>query len=77
MKKWKKKTILWVAVTEDELQLPIAVTDTSIEMAEYFGVTQFTLRRWSSEYKAGLRRYPRVISVRIEGEEDAERMDNQ
>lgn len=39
------KKYLWIAVTADELELPIAVADSQSQLAEILGIKLDTLRR--------------------------------
>lgn len=42
---------LWVAVTQDEYELPVAVADTARELAEMFGVKTMTVISDVSRYR--------------------------
>lgn len=59
---------VFMKVTTDELSLPIAVANSTRELAEICGVTQANVQRgiWSS----GKVKYPIYISVNIEEDEE-------
>ena len=55
---------LWMAVTADEYELPIAVTETARELAEIFGTTTNnvqTLERGGYSGKISGRKYVKVL----------------
>lgn len=60
----KKKPCLWMIVTLDELELPIAVFDSAKEMAEFSGITVDSIYSEISHEKYGLQKrtkYKKVI----------------
>lgn len=63
-----KDKILWLRVTQDKYELPIAVADSSYEMSLMFGDTPRAIVEKASQY----RRYNKMTpyrSVRISREE--------
>ncbi len=59
---------IWMKVTCDEMSLPLAVADTSVELALMCGTTPNTVRSTWSHYRAGRIKYPSFICV--EGDEN-------
>jgi hypothetical protein len=54
---------LYMAVTTDEYELPLAVTDTAVELARMYGVTPKALRKIAARENQGRdgRKFVRVI----------------
>ena len=53
-----KQRYLWLAVTADEYELPLAVEDTAAELARRLGVSEDTVR--VMEYRGKNERYRRT-----------------
>ena len=65
-----KKAIVWMAVSQDELRLPIAIADTAKELAELLGKTENNVKSSASKCKHGVYKNPRYIAVRIDEESE-------
>lgn len=61
----KKLTPLWLMVTKDKYQLPLAVADTSVELAKMVGVKPSTIIKSVTH-----RRKSRYIRIYVDLEED-------
>lgn len=68
---------IWLAVTQDEYQLPIAVADTAQELAEIMGVKRITIissvsrgRREIRKTNRGVRRKYFCVDVKNDEEEE-------
>ena len=66
---------MWVAVTQDEYELPVAVADTARELAEAMGVKTMTVvssvsrkRRQKTKTNRGAKR--RYYCVEVDGSEE-------
>ncbi len=77
MSKYKPKDgcrTVWMKVTLDEYELPLAIADTSVELAEILGVTSKTIyssmshakHRWGTHKRTPYRK------IRIELDDDDE-----
>lgn len=53
-----KQRYLWMAVTADEYELPLAVEDTAAALARWLGVSENTVR--TVEYRGKNERYRRT-----------------
>jgi len=60
---------VWMKVTCDEYALPMAIADTSVELAKMCGTTPNTVVSTWSHYQKGRIKYPSYICVILEGEE--------
>ena len=65
-----KKSIVWMAVSQDELRLPIAIADTAKELAELLGTTENNVKSSTSKSKHGVYKNSRYIAVRIDEESE-------
>ena len=65
-----KKAIVWMAVSQDELRLPIAIADTAKELAELLGTTENNVKSSASKCKHGVYKNSRYIAVRIDEESE-------
>ena len=65
-----KKAIVWMAVSQDELSLPIAIADTAKELAELLGTTENNVKSSASKCKHGVYKNSRYIAVRIDEESE-------
>ena len=67
---------VWMKVTNDKYELPLAIADTAKELATICHVSEHSIHK-SHTYK-GKGKYRRAIyiCVKVEEDEDAERMDN-
>ena len=61
---------MWMAVTADEYEHPIAIADTSTELAEMLGVTPDTIRTNLHRQKNGAVSGRRIVKVRKDDEID-------
>lgn len=48
-----KKERIWMKISDDQYELPVAVADTAIELAQLCGVTVNTIYAQLSRVKAG------------------------
>lgn len=60
------KMKIWMKVTCDELSLPLAVADTSSELAEMCGTTPNAVVSTWSHYRKGRITYPSYICVKVD-----------
>ena len=61
---------MWIKVTNDKYELPVAVGETAVELAEMLGVTTDVIYSSVSHFKAG--RIKKSLYLKIEeGDEDA------
>ena len=60
-----KQRYLWLAVTADEYELPLAVENTAAELARRLGVSENTVR--TKEYRGKNERYRRTKKGPIPG----------
>lgn len=58
-----KKRVLWLEVTQDEYELPLAVADTSAQLAKICGTSQNYVCSSASHYNAGRLKKTRFRSV--------------
>ena len=61
-----KKNYLWMAVTADKYEHPIAIADTSTELAEMLGVAPDTIRTNLHRQKNGAVSGRRIVKVERE-----------
>lgn len=61
---------IWMKVTCDELSLPLAVADTSSELAKMCGTTPNTVVSTWSHYRKGRIKHPSFICVDVERDYD-------
>ena len=59
-----RKGYLWMAVTADEYEHPIAIADSSTELAEMLGVDPSTIRTNLHRHKNGVGSGRRIVKVR-------------
>ena len=57
---------LYIAVTRDKYQLPMAVAETTEELARLMGVSVGTIRSHLSKVKSGIIKKPKYEKVVIE-----------
>lgn len=60
--------VLWMMVSSDELELPIAVADTATELARMVGVNYNTIYSTISHTKTGQIKKTRYIRVEVDDE---------
>ena len=65
-----KKAIVWMAVSQDELRLPIAIADTAKELAELLGTTENNVKSSASKNKHGVYKNSQYIAVKIDEESE-------
>lgn len=58
--------ILYIAVTRDKYQLPMAVAETTEELARMIGASNSTIRSHLYKVKSGIVKKPRYEKVVIE-----------
>lgn len=68
--------MLWLAVTADELELPIIVADSSVELAEKLGTTPTAIRVRACKQKNGLKCGVRIYRIDVLEDEDLKEGDN-
>ena len=61
---------LWLEVTRDKYELPVAVADSIKELARIVGVSRDNIKSSASKHRRGLVKRSRFVSVEIEDEED-------
>lgn len=61
-----KQKYLWLAVTPDKYELPLAVCDTSKELGLLFGISGVTVKRCIDQGSDGSRSGRKFVKVRIE-----------
>ena len=66
----RKKAIVWMAVSQDELSLPVAIADTAKELAKILGTTENNVKSSDSKFKHGVYKNSRYIAVRIDEESE-------
>lgn len=62
--------ILWLEVTNDKYELPVAVADTSDELGRMVGVTGNTIRKMVYKHRKGLVDHTRYILLRIDDNDE-------
>ena len=68
--------MLWLAVTADELELPIVVADSSSELAEKLGTTPTAIRVRAHKKQDGSKAGVRIYRIDVLEEEDLKEGDN-
>ena len=63
---------VWMKVTDDELELPIAVANSAKELAQILGIEKQTIYAAISRFRSGERGYCPYRVVEIEEEDDDE-----
>ena len=63
-----KRPYVWVAYQKESPYLPIAVADTSVELAKTLGISEVNIRSAVSKHRHGKIKRPRYMCVYI-GEE--------
>lgn len=58
--------VIYMAISQDKYELPLAVADTVVELAKMLGVSKNTIYSTMSKYKAGERKKPKYIKVKID-----------
>lgn len=56
--------MVWMKVTNDELELPVAVADSAVELAKILGVNPNSIASIYSKYQSGIAkscRYRKVV----------------
>lgn len=62
---------IWMKVTQDEYALPLAIADSSYELAKICGTTANNVRSTVAKGKSGIIKNPSFIVVKVEeGETD-------
>ncbi|SCW67946.1 hypothetical protein SAMN05660484_02478 [Eubacterium ruminantium] len=57
---------IWMYVTLDEYELPVAVADTAAELAKMIGCTANNIYSAYTHYKKGRHKRSRVVKVEVE-----------
>ena len=60
-----RKEYLWLAVTPDQYELPLAVADTAEQLAEMFGLTRGSVINLVSKNAPGSRSGRKFIKVEV------------
>ena len=58
--------VLWLEVTKDKYELPLAVADTQSELAKMRGTTKEKIRTSYSKYKLGIAKSCKYRRVEVE-----------
>ena len=61
---------VWMEVTKDRYELPVAVADSIKELARIVGVSRDNIKSSASKRRRGLLKRSRFVSVEIEDEEE-------
>ena len=64
------KKILWLKVTQDQYELPLAITDTAQEMAELYDVSIQAVKSSASDYNKDRRKCTPFRSVKLSDEDE-------
>lgn len=67
------KKSLWLEVTQDKYELPVAVASNPYELAEMTGTTPGGIKSMVSKYKHGKVKQCRWRKVEVEDEDDEEK----
>lgn len=62
--------VVYIKVTDDEYEFPVAIADTVAELARIVGTNEKTIRSAISHHKAGRRHFCIYRAVDIGNEED-------
>lgn len=65
----KRKRSLWLMVTKDKYELPIAVADTAPQLAQVTGCSENLIRSSATRQKNGQWKYSRFVQVEITEED--------
>ena len=57
---------VWMKVTQDEYELPLAIADTSVELAQICGTTANSIRSTVAKARKGIIRNPSYVLVMVE-----------
>lgn len=57
---------VWIAVSQDEYELPIAVADSGTELAEILGIDKRTIFSTRSHYKDGTLKSCRYHKIEVD-----------
>lgn len=57
---------IWMKVTQDEFELPLAVADSSYELAKMCGTTANNVRSTVAKAKSGIIKNPSFVMVKVE-----------
>lgn len=57
---------VWIKVSADEYELPVAIADTPSELARLCGTTANTISSTWSHYQKGRIEHPSYVKVRLE-----------
>lgn len=63
---------VWMRITRDKYELPLAIADSAEELAEICNVERSTVASMASSYEKGKLKTSRYICVNVEEDEDAE-----
>lgn len=63
---------VWMRITRDKYELPLAIADSAEELAEICNVKRETVASMVSSYEKGKLKTSRYICVNVEEDEDAE-----
>ena len=64
------KMTLWIKVTNDELELPVAVADSAEELAKILNVSRTTIISAATRYERGQVAFSVYRKVEVEDEDD-------
>lgn len=63
-----KQQYIWMKVTRDKYELPVAVADTAVELARIVGTTKNAVVSSVSHLEHGRKRYCSYVRIRLEDE---------
>lgn len=61
---------VWMEVSKDEYELPVAIADSVRELAAYRGISPSTIRASISAYKHGRMKHLKYHCIEIDDEEE-------
>lgn len=71
----KRKRALWLMVTKDRYELPVAVADSAGQLARITGIDENLIRSSASKQTTGQWKFSRFVRVEIEEEDYIEIME--
>ncbi len=57
--------VIWMEVTKDKYELPVAVADDAYKLAELTGASVNNIRTTASRHKSGKQKHSRFVKVEI------------
>ena len=63
---------VWMQITRDEYELPVAVADTAQELADIVGTTKNNVNSCASHVRRGRFKWSRFIRVQVDDDDNEE-----